>query len=200
MTQNKKVIAITGSIATGKSLATDILREMGYFVVDADSIAHEILEEDLILNEIKDAFGVEFFKDGKLNRKKLADYVFGNKERLEILNNITHKRVFEKINFEIKKSSEKLIFVDIPLLIELRGELYKYDFKPDMIWLIYSNKAVQLRRLMQRDSIDEVYALRKINSQMSVEEKKKYSDIVLINENSVEDLKIQILNEIEKLK
>ena len=75
-----KVIVITGSIATGKSAVTEIIRKHGFQVIDADEIAHEVLKKEFIAERIRENFGDEFLLKGKVNRPALSDYVFNNKK------------------------------------------------------------------------------------------------------------------------
>ncbi|MDY2987254.1 MAG: dephospho-CoA kinase [Peptoniphilus sp.] len=187
MTQSK-VIVITGSIATGKSAVTEILRRHGFKVIDADEIAHEVLEKEFIAEKIRENFGDEFLLNGKVNRPALSDYVFKNKEKLEILNKIMHREIFKEINAKIQESEDKVLFVDMPLYFELKDKMLEYSFKADEVWLVYVKKDTQIKRLMNRDSISKEMAIKKINSQISVETKKVMSDIVVENDGSIAEL------------
>lgn len=187
MTQSK-VIVITGSIATGKSAVTEILRRHGFKVIDADEIAHEVLEKEFIAEKIRENFGDEFLLNGKVNRPALSDYVFKNKEKLEILNKIMHREIFKEINVKIQESEDKVLFVDMPLYFELKDKMLEYSFKADEVWLVYVKKDTQIKRLMNRDSISKEMAIKKINLQISVETKKVMSDIVVENDGSIEEL------------
>lgn len=191
MTQSK-VIVITGSIATGKSAVTEILRRHGFKVIDADEIAHEVLEKEFIAEKIRESFGDEFLLNGKVNRPALSDYVFKNKEKLEILNKIMHREIFKEINAKIQESEDKVLFVDMPLYFELKDKMLEYSFKADEVWLVYVKKDTQIKRLMNRDSISKEMAIKKINSQISVETKKVMSDIVVENDGSIAELEEKV--------
>lgn len=191
MTQSK-VIVITGSIATGKSAVTEILRRHGFKVIDADEIAHEVLEKEFIAEKIRENFGDEFLLNGKVNRPALSDYVFKNKEKLEILNKIMHREIFKEINAKIQESEDKVLFVDMPLYFELKDKMLEYSFKADEVWLVYVKKDTQIKRLMNRDSISKEMAIKKINSQISVETKKVMSDIVVENDGSIAELEEKV--------
>lgn len=199
MTQNKTIIAITGSIATGKSQAVNIVRELGYKVIDSDKIAHEILEREDIVDKITKSFNGDILTEEKIDRSKLGKIVFGNRENLKKLNSITHPAIFEAINLKVEELNEKLIFLDIPLLIEELDKIVGYDLKINSIWLIYTTREIQIERLMGRDKINREYAIKKINSQMPVEDKIKFADIVIENNGSVDDLKRQIVFQLKKL-
>lgn len=189
MKQNK-VVVITGSIATGKSAVTNILKTKGYEIIDADKISHEVLNFTSIKLQIEKNFGKEFISNGIVDRKKLSDYVFKN-NKLEILNTIMHGAIFEEINKQIKKE-KGLVFVDIPLYFEIEDKLKKYNFYADEVWLVYVGYELQLERLMSRDKISKEEAKIKIESQISIEEKKKRADVIINNQDTLEKLEIQI--------
>lgn len=198
--KSKKVIGITGSIATGKSSAVNILRKMGYQVVDADKVAHDLMKKGK--SNYENLIG--FFGDKILNekeeidRKKLGDIVFSSKKDLDSLNRLTHSNIFHTINNIINENKEKIIFVEIPLLIELieRGQM---PLVLDEIWLVYVDKNIQLERLIKRNNYSFEEANARILSQMSVELKKQYVDFILYNDKDLDFLKKQIRERLEKL-
>lgn len=198
--KQSKIIGLTGSIATGKSAATNIIKSLGYEVIDADLIARDIINEENVVNDLKKNFGDDIYKNNELNREELGKIIFSNIEKRNLLNEITHPAIYNKIKEEINKSNDEIIFLDIPLLIETIDSIKKYNLNIDEIWLVYLNKDEQISRLMKRDSIDYEYAKEKIASQISVEDKKTYADVVLDNSLSIEDLEENIKNEIKKLK
>lgn len=199
MKQNK-VIGLTGSIATGKSSATNIIKSLGYPVIDADLIARDIVKDEKVIKEIKSFFGEDIYNQGDLNRDRLGKIIFESLEKREVLNNITHPAIYNEIKKRIKEEKSGIIFLDIPLLIETLQSIKEYKLDLDEIWLVYIPKETQVTRLMLRDNISREYAEEKISSQISVEDKKKYADIVLNNLTNLEDLEKNIKDEIEKLK
>lgn len=195
MNQNK--IVITGTISSGKSSLSDILRKKGYEVIDSDKINAKLLEKDQInYREILSsrAFN-EAFEDGIINKKTLGKIIFNDPKKRELINKITHKNIISYINKIIEKSNEKNIFIEIPLFFQM-----KEKFPCDYVWLVVANKDVQIQRLMQRDKIDENFALKKINSQNFSLMKEK-SDLIIDNSTSLNDLekKVEIaLDNLEK--
>ncbi|WP_455257227.1 dephospho-CoA kinase [Peptoniphilus asaccharolyticus] len=187
-----KVIVITGSIATGKSAVTEIIKKNGFEVIDADEIGHEVLEKDFITKQIGESFGGEFLKKGSVDRARLSKYVFQNQEKIEILNSIMHQAIFDEINYRIKNSTDKVIFVDMPLYYEIENKLLDYGFKSDEVWLVYVSKKIQIERLMKRDCITSEVALQKINSQIDIELKKDRADSIIENEKSLEELEERV--------
>jgi len=169
-------IALTGGIATGKSTVGSLLRLYGMIIIDADEIAHKILDNSL--GEIKALFGERFIVDEKVDRVALGAIVFSNKEKRETLQNILHP----KIKAEIFKQSRKYegfkfpYLIDIPLFFE-KQESYK-EFKRSV--LIYATKELQLQRLMKRDCLSKDEALLRLKAQMPIDEKKSLATKVWI--------------------
>jgi len=193
-----KVIGLTGGIASGKSTVSNIIKKLGGLVIDADIIAREIVESGKpVLQKIVDSFGQSVLKeDGTLNRKYLGSIVFNNKEKLKKLNNITHPAIKEKINDTIKYFEcigKNLVFLDAALLIEM--EMYK---KVDEVWLIVVDRETQVKRLMNRDNISYQDAIKRIESQMPLEEKTKYADVIINNQGSIEELENKVILEYKR--
>ena len=180
------IIAVTGSISTGKSSVSSYIKKK-YPVIDADKLARYILEIDkrAYLDIIKE-FGKDILLENReINRKKLGQIIFSDKEKRIILNRITHKEINREFKKRVScfiKAGEKIIFYDIPLLFEVNLEK---EF--DAVILVYVPKKIQLERLMKRDSIDMLEALRKINSQINIEDKKKRSKYIIDNSKSLEN-------------
>ena len=196
MNQNK--IVITGTIASGKSSLSEILRKKGYEVIDSDRINRRLLEKDQInYKEILSSKAFDEAFDGeKLNKKKLAKIIFTDSKKRELINKITHKNIISYINSLLEKSKDKNIFVEIPLYFQM-----KEKFPCDYVWLVYAKREVQIQRLMQRDKIDRDFAIKKIESQDYLSMKEK-SDLIFDNSTSLEDLekKVEIaLKNLEKI-
>ena len=198
--KQSKVVGLTGSIATGKSAASNIIKSLGYDLIDADKIAREIINDEDIIKNIKENFGEDIYINNNLNREKLGKIIFENSEKRKILNEITHPKIYSKIKAYIIEGKSEIIFLDIPLLIETLSDIEKYDLHLDEIWLIYVNRETQIKRLMERDNIDYDYALEKVSSQMSVEDKLSYADVVIDNSLTKEDLEEKIKKELSNFK
>lgn len=182
-----KVIGITGGIASGKSTVSSFIVKHGYALIDADIVAREIVEPDMpAYNDIVNHFGKDIvLVEGALNRKALGAIVFNNPQELKRLNEITHPRIIDRIKELIEKYKligKQLIFLDAALLIEMN----LLDLVDD-VWLITLNKEEQIKRLMSRDGIDKDLATKKIDSQMSLDDKRKYATKEIDNSYELQD-------------
>ena len=190
------IIGITGSIACGKSLVSNYLREKGYTIIDADKIGHMALENDEVKKQLVNKFGKSILKDNEVNRVTLGKLVFENNENLKELNNIIHPQIRKNISEQIQvHKNEKLVFVDVPLLFEA-----KFDDLVEKIIVVSLDEKIQLERLMNRNSLSKEEALQRIKSQIPVREKEKLGDYVVDNSFTQENTYNQVDRILEKLK
>lgn len=183
------IIGLTGSIASGKSLVSRILKEKGISVIDADEIARDVVKPGLkAWKGIIETFGTDVLNpDQTINRQRLGSIVFGNPELLGRLNNITHPAIIETISRQMEEfrnrpqADHELMVIDVPLLIETG-----LDKLVDQVWVVDVPEHIQLERLMKRDNITQEQAVKKIRSQMSTKEKRKYAHVVIDNTGSPE--------------
>ena len=186
-------IGLTGSIATGKSTVTNMLKELGALVIDCDKTARDVVAPGTRgLAKIEAAFGKDAVAaDGSMDRVYIGDLVFrdpGMKKRLE---NILFPLIFEALNEELlrleREGATPVVFLDMPLLYEV-----KYDSYVDEVWLVYVPFEVQLSRLMKRNGYTKEEALLRIHSQISVDKKKSLAQQVIDNSGTLEDTKEQV--------
>lgn len=197
MMQSKR-IGITGGIATGKSTVTRYLKEKGFTVIDADQITHELYDHSVSFKDkIVAEFGDEIVMDGKIDRKGLGAVVFKDETRKKALEEIAHPLIFGKIIEKIlaAEKNEKIVFIDIPLLFEVKEEFRKI-LKLDKIWLVFTTEDLQLKRLMERNNLSKEEAVLRINSQLPLNKKIELSDVILYNIKNVNFLYEQIDNEL----
>lgn len=188
------VIGITGSIATGKSTVSKMIKELGYTVVDADIVARVVVEPgEEAYQKIVEHFGEEILlANGEIDRKKLGDLVFQNKEKRLLLNSIVHPAVRNKMNEEKElafRRGEKVVFLDIPLLYESN-----LTYMVDKVLVVYVDQPTQLERLMNRNHLTKEEALARITSQLSIEQKRERADAVIDNRGTIEQTKTQLLS------
>lgn len=175
------IIGLTGGIASGKSTVSAELRKMGIPVFDADQNAREAVSKGSEgLRQVVDAFGSDYLTStGELDRAKLSELVFANKQALKILEGILHKVVLANMHQFIADCGTKkydLVVLDVPLLIETGW----HEFV-DYVWLVAVSRSQQIERAMLRSQMTKQEVIARIDKQMSLEDKKKYADIILDN-------------------
>lgn len=193
----KQIIGVTGGIASGKSNVCNIIEQEGYPVIDCDKITAELsVQGGLLYNVIVKEFGEDFLLDnGDLDRKKLAKKIFNDSKSKEALDKITHPIIYEEVKNRLDKISDGLVFLEAPLLYES-----KFDNICDKIICVFLQKRLQVQRLMDREGIDEDYALAKIHSQMDLYMKKSLADYVIDSKGTFDETKLLVLNVINDIK
>ncbi|AEA01105.1 MULTISPECIES: dephospho-CoA kinase [Aerococcus] len=185
-------LGLTGSIATGKSTVSNYFKKVGFPVVDADLGARAVVEPGTQgLQAIKEHFGEDFlFPNGTLNRKKLGDVVFTDKDQLKALNQLLLPYIYDWVNDQAQSYQDQghqLIVLDIPLLYET-----KYQDACDAVMLVYVPESIQLQRLMDRDNLSEDEAFDRMLSQYNIEQKLRWADIVIDNQGSIQQTEKQV--------
>ncbi|ECB9806559.1 dephospho-CoA kinase [Listeria monocytogenes] len=193
-----KTIGLTGSVATGKSTVSNMIQQAGIPLVDADIAARKVVEPGTEgLKEIVAYFGEEILlADGTLDRAKLGEIIFKDNEKREKLNEITHPRVKDymlEARERFFRAGEELVFFDIPLLFESHLESLV-----DQIVVVWTTPETELKRLMERNNLTKEDALRRIESQMGIDEKARKADFVIDNNESLEKTQKQVYTFIER--
>ncbi len=193
-------IALTGGIACGKTIVSDIFAKLKFSIIDLDLIAKQVITGDKCLKLLTSYFGNGILnKDASLNRAKLKTLLFDNKNNQQIINNITHPIIIKQMRQKITKLETQniaMVMVVVPLLFEVKMQgLF------DKIIVIVCDSKTQKQRLITRDNIDIVLADKMINSQISNTKRKqlaKKNNAYIINNNSdIVQLEAQIVKLIE---
>lgn len=189
-------VAITGSIATGKSLIEKFLEESNYAILDTDKAVHELLSSNqAVISKIKAAFGEEVFEKDEISRVKLGQKVFYDEGKKKLLESILHPCVRQEIfNFLMSHRREDVVFVSVPLLYEV-GWQGLFDY----VMVVYADSKVQIERLMKRNSISQEAAINLISLQMPQADKIKAADFVIDNSTTIESAKRQLEYILKKL-
>lgn len=179
-------IVLTGSIGTGKSTVSSMLQQHGFEVIDADKISKEILP--LHVEEVRALFGESVIVDGHIDRKALGAIIFNDKNEREKLNALMRPLIREEIfrcseRLEVK---QKPYIIDIPLYYESEG----YDCK--LVVVVYAPVEVQRKRLMVRENFSKEEAQKRIDAQISIEEKKILADFLINNSFDMKFLESEI--------
>jgi len=184
------IVGLTGGVASGKTAVSDVLKEEGAYIIDADQIARELVQpHGRAWSELIRTFGEEILQeDESIDRKKLADRVFVDPNQRRLLNRILHPLITEEMDRRTReigqRDPEAIVVIDAPLLIEAG-----YHRRVDKLMVVTSTQAEQIERLKARDGINSEEALRIISSQMPVEEKVKLADFVIRNEGSLTEMR-----------
>ncbi len=201
-----RVIGLSGGIGTGKSTVAGILARLGAVVIDADAIVHELQAPGTpMLAEIAAAFGGEVLRpDGSLDRARLGELVFRDPEARRRLGQLVHPAVGAEMRRRLDAAREAgvgLVVLDIPLLFEGRkagtGSASLLGF--DATVLVYAPEALQIERQLARDGHGRDEALRRVRSQMPIEEKRALADFVIDNSGSLAETERQVRELYERL-
>lgn len=187
MTQNKKIIAITGGIGSGKSAVAKILKDLGYVVFSCDKIYAELLNKGVFNEDFYKYFGNVFKSDGTLNRKELAKIVFSDKYKLNLLNNLTHRAIMQEV-FKRASAANKTCFVEVPLLFESSNLQSQFD----KVIVVMRDLQTRIKSIVERDNLSEDEAKMRILNQFDYENADLKQYHVLNNDSSLQDLKNKI--------
>ena len=194
------LVGLTGGIGSGKTAVSDLMAKLGAGIIDTDLIAHQITApHGSAISLIERQFGADFIAaDGALNRDKMRSLVFAKPEARKSLEAITHPLIRqETVRQALKLSKEGspyLVFV-IPLLIESGSWLALID----RLVLVDCPEETQIERVMQRSNLPEEEVKRILAAQASREERLKYADVVIENQESLKDLEVEVQNLHQKI-
>lgn len=175
-----QIVGITGGIGSGKTVVTRILRAMGYPVYDSDTEAKRIMHQDeRVVRELCHAFGESVFIDGQLDRNLLAQEVFGNEQRLLLLNSIVHPAVREDIRRWGHSQTSSLAFLESAILFESG-----FESEADNIVLVTAPDEIRMKRVMQRDRCTPEQVMQRMARQWPEERKMKLADFVIHNDET----------------
>lgn len=183
-----RIIGLTGGIASGKSTVSKVFRKLGAYIIDADEVAHQIIEPGQpAWRDVINHFGDSILNsDSTINREKLGNIVFGNPELLADLNKITHPRVAERFKDLLQSiktnNPDAIVIFEVPLLYETHLERLC-----ELVIVVWVDRETQITRLMARDNISREAAIKRIESQMDLDEKAKRADYVIDNRKTIEE-------------
>jgi dephospho-CoA kinase len=193
-------VGLTGSIAVGKSFVCNVFRELGIPVCDADQTAREVVQPNTKgYRQIVELFGQEILQEnGEINRILLGTIVFSDDSKRELLNSIVHPLVFESQDLWLKQLQEtqqhKLAIIDAALMIE-SGSYKRFD----KIIVVFCDPKVQLERLIKRNKLSLEDGQKRINAQMSQDEKKRFADYLIDSTDGFDATKLQVNSVFEEL-
>ncbi len=175
-------VGLTGGIASGKSLVARVFKALGAHVIDADKIVHELLSPgEEAWKEVLGHFGEGILlPDRSIDRRKLGGIIFNDRQARQWLNGCLHPKVFEVYTIQVHRILERypeaIIVFDAALLIETG-----FHRKMDKTVVVYAEPEQQIERLVLRDGLTREKAIRRIESQMPLSEKRMHADYVIEN-------------------
>ena len=189
------VIGLTGGIACGKTTIARVLRRLGAVIIDADREAKRVIKpRSSAWDKLVRIHGREILNpDGSINRRRLGNKVFGDKEALAQLNNIVHPETMRVIKEKVKdfKNEQRwpAVVLDAPLLFEAGAETLV-----DVVWVVKVDSETQVNRLIDRDGMTQEQALKRIESQMPLEEKVARADAVIDNTGTRRETRERVMD------
>ena len=190
-------VGLTGGIGSGKTTVSNFLLDYGIPVYNSDSKGKTLMNTNLELkNNIVSIFGERVYDNGILNTNLLSSIVFNDSTKIEQLNNLVHPKVAQDFNQWVGKNNNKPILVkEAAILIESGAYL-----NMDKIILVVSKKSTRINRVSKRDNSDLESIEKRINFQLTDNEKIKYADYIIENNSSLEHLKLEVLKVVNKIK
>jgi dephospho-CoA kinase len=186
-------VALTGGIATGKSTVSNLFMLYGFLTIDADDIAHKLLDENI--STIEKLFGKKYIKNNKVSRKELGKLIFANKKEKKKLEEFLHPLIKKDIisKASLFESKKKPYLIDIPLFFETKS----YDIKKSIV--VYTTKQIQIQRLIKRDNCTKDEAILRIDNQMDIEKKKTLATFVIDNCKDLKNLQDEVQRVVKEL-
>ncbi len=182
----KYAIALTGGIATGKSTVANRFRDFGFNIIDADKIAHIVLDRNYL--EVTKLFGRRYIiNNNRVDRKLLGSLIFSDKNAKKALEELLHPQIYQEIRrLSIEQDSlKKPYLVDIPLFFETN----RYPIK--RVIVVYIPKELQLKRLIKRDNISLEDAKKRLNAQLDIEDKRLKASYLIDNSKNLKSLQYE---------
>jgi dephospho-CoA kinase len=200
MQANTLKVGLTGGIASGKSTVSNLFANLGVPIIDADKIAKSLFTKGSVhLKKLQEKFGDQILtSEAELNRKKLRKIIFNSKVDLAWLNNLTHPLIAQHIQSELSALESPYVIVDIPLLINLKGEVPQHLLPfVERILVVDTTLENQIKRVMERDSVSAVEAKAIIDSQSSREQKLALANDISENNEGLAHLtnKVKMLHQ-----
>lgn len=185
-------IGITGSIGTGKSTFSELLRKKGFFVLDADVLAKQNLEKTSpAFSKIVAEFGEKILNpQGDIDRAALALIVFSDKEKLEKLESITHPEIRIAVDKEKdghKKNNQKYLFYDVPLLFEKNMEK---SF--DLVVMVTCSVENQIARIKSRNNWSDDEIQKRLAAQLPIAVKESRAHVLINNDGDKQQLQVEV--------
>lgn len=192
------VIGITGGIASGKSEVCRVLEKKGFTHIDADDVAHDVLELPDVISEIESEFGSDVVAEDKnsirhIDRKKLGKIVFDNTEKMNILENITHPRIVQQIKGMINNKQNDYIIEAIEIVSSGLVNIC------DELWVIHAEPEQQIKRLTENRHLSYEEACSRLKAQENHDWDEEKADQVIYSTEPIESMERQVLDALDQI-
>ena len=174
-----KIIGITGGIGSGKSIICSIFEKMGFSVFYSDIVAKQILLTDIdVIQQLTNVIGPNLYIEGKINKELLANKIFKEEQVKLKVNQIIHPKVREYFDSWVSIQDSRLVFNEAAILFET-GLYKKYDVNV----LVTAPESIRINRSVLRDNSSKEVVKYRVNSQWTDEQKMKFADFIIVNDN-----------------
>ena len=188
MKQSKLKVAVTGGIGSGKSTVCKVIKEKGYPVFSCDETYAELLNGGCFTQDLIKAFGSSVVDDnGNLNRCKLSEIVFNDGEKLNLLNSITHPKIFEKMFANAQNCEKELCFFEVPVLFECG-----YENLFDKVIVVMREEEERIKAVMVRDNLPKEKVLSRLNKQYNYKNGDFKQYYAIHNSGKIDELAVKI--------
>ena len=186
------VIGLTGGILSGKSTISQLLRQHGAVIIDADKIGHDLyLPDTEAWKEVVSAFGDSILgTNNEIDRSKLSSIVFNDYQALKKLEEIMHPKMYKTIKekiLELQDNGVEIIVLEAAVLLEAN-----WNSLVDTIWVTVAPENVIIQRLKNRVGLTEEQAKKRIGAQMSIEQRLQHADVVINTDCSIEEIEVTV--------
>lgn len=186
-------VGLTGGIGSGKTAVSEVFEALGIPVIDTDVIAHDLVNDKAVLQQIADEFGADILKiNGELNRNKLAQIVFHKKENKQSLEKILHPKIKTEVIRQVEELNSRhkppaYVIIVVPLLVEA-----KYHDILDRILVVIADEAIRIARVQRRDnrSPDDIRAI--IKNQIDDRTRLEHADDIIENNSNISEIEKQV--------
>lgn len=173
-----KKIGITGGIGSGKTYVSEVFQSLGISIFYADLQAKKLMTSSgKLIKLLKEEFGNDIYKDKNLDKEKLSSIVFSNPEKLQKLNSLIHPAVKEEFNNWCNIQTSPYIIKEAAILFESNSHL-----ELDLVICVSAPLDLRIKRLLKRNNFSEKEITKRIENQISQEEKEKLSDYIIVND------------------
>lgn len=190
------IVGITGNIGSGKSTVGKYIQSLGYLVLDSDQISRELYQRGTdCFARLVDTFGNSILDaEGTINRKKVSSIIFQDTSKKQMLEQIVHTAILDTLKERSVVSAKKIVFWEVPLLFEAG-----WDKEVDLVLYVSSDISTLIKRVQKRDALNESQIRERLAFQQNNISNLREQDFLIINDGSIEDLKIKVNQVLDKI-